>query len=116
MLYYVIKVIISASVIVAVSEVAKRSSLFGALIAALPLTSLLAIIWMRSEHVQTSEIAALSQSIFFLVLPSLVFFVLFPSLLNRGMNFWMSFSVAAMSTVITYLILLQVLKAFNITM
>jgi predicted permease len=114
MLYYALKVIISAAVIVAVSEVAKRSSLFGALIAALPLTSLLAIIWLRMEKVELQKITELSRSIFWLVLPSLFFFLLFPLLLNHGMKFWSGFGISAGITVLVYFILIWVLRAFNI--
>ncbi len=116
MLYYIAKVLISALVIVAVSEIAKRSSLFGALIAALPLTSLLAIIWMRLERVETEKITELSQSVFWLVLPSLLLFVLFPALVNRGMHFWLSLSISIAATIILYFILLSILHAFHITL
>ncbi len=110
------KVVISACVIVAVSEVGKRSSLFGALIAALPLTSLLAILWMHFEKTEIKAIASLSTSIFYLVIPSLFFFLFFPFLLQRGSGFWVSFSASAGGTILLYLFLLLVLKQFSITL
>jgi len=82
MLYTAIKVIITAFVVVAISEIGKRSSAFGAVIASLPLTSLLAFVWMYSETGDTDKIAALSQSIFWYVLPSLVLFIALPLLLR----------------------------------
>ena len=112
--YYMLKVGISASVIVMVSEVAKRSSFFGALIASLPLTSLLALIWMHVEKAKVEKISDLSRSIFWLVLPSLAFFLLFPVLLNRGMQFWTSLSLAAGVTILVYFMLLWVLRFFSI--
>ena len=111
MLYLLLKTGISALILVAVSEVAKRSSLFGALIASLPLTSLLAILWMRWEKAETKAIADLSQSIFYLVLPSLAFFLLFPFLLNRGMQFWLSLGIAVAVTIALYLLMLILLHA-----
>lgn len=113
MLYLLLKTGISALILVAVSEVAKRSSLFGALIASLPLTSLLAILWMRWEKAETQAIADLSQSIFYLVLPSLAFFLLFPYLLNRGMQFWLSLGIAVAVTIALYLLMLILLHAFS---
>lgn len=113
-MYYVVKIAISACVIVVVSEVAKRNSLIGALIAALPLTSLLAIIWMWAEKTDVSKIAELSSSIFWLVIPSLLFFVLFPALLNRGLHFWLSFGISAVGTIALYLILARLLQNFGI--
>lgn len=114
MWYYILKVGISASVIVMVSEVAKRSSFFGALIASLPLTSLLALIWMHVEKAKVEKISDLSRSIFWLVLPSLAFFLLFPVLLNRGMQFWTSLSLAAGVTILVYFVLVWVLRFFSI--
>ena len=115
MLYYALKVFISALVIVSVSEVAKRSSLFGALIAALPLTSLLAILWMYKDNVETQKIAQLSQSIFWFVLPSLAFFLAFPFLLTKGLSFWVSLGASATLTIVIYFVMLWILKASNIT-
>ena len=113
-MYYLFKVGISAIVIVIVSEVAKRSSIFGALVAALPLTSLLAIIWMWAEKTEISKIAGLSSSIFWLVIPSLLFFVIFPILLNKGIQFWVSFSIASIATIGTYFLLTHILKIIGI--
>ncbi len=115
MWYYIIKIGISALTITLVSEIAKRSSLFGALIASLPLTSLLAILWMHFEKTQDTAIAQLSQSIFFLVLPSLAFFALFPFLLHRGIAFWASFLLASAATIVLYFLLIAILKHYNIS-
>jgi len=57
MLYYALKVIISAIVIVAITEIAKRNTGFAALVASLPLTSLLAFIWLYIEGSAVSQIA-----------------------------------------------------------
>lgn len=105
MLYYALKVIISALVIVAIAEISKRSSGFAALLAALPLTSLLAFIWMRFEGVAVDRIAELSQQIFWLVLPSLALFLLLPWLIKLGINFWISLVLSMAVTVLCYLTL-----------
>src|SRR5215203_4274323 len=88
MTQYIIKILISAVLIVAVSEVSKRSSLIGGLFASLPLVSLLAMIWLYRDTRDTQKIAALSTSIFWLVLPSLALFLALPALLKRGINFY----------------------------
>ena len=69
-MYYLLKVIISAGLIVLVSEVSKRSSFIGAIFASIPLVSFLAILWMYFETKDTGKIAELSIDIFWLVLPS----------------------------------------------
>ncbi|HRT59301.1 MAG TPA: DUF3147 family protein, partial [Candidatus Syntrophosphaera sp.] len=80
-MYYVIKVLVSAALIVLVSEISKRSTILGAVLASIPLVSFLAILWIYLETKDTAKIATLSTEIFWLVLPSLVFFILFPVLL-----------------------------------
>jgi hypothetical protein len=81
MWYYVMKLMISAG---AVSEIAKRHSGFAALVEALPLTSLLAFVWMQVEGASSQAVAELSTQIFWLVLPSLVLFLVLPPLLKQG--------------------------------
>lgn len=114
MFYYAIKIIVSALLIVAVSEIAKRSTGFAALVASLPLTSLLAFIWLQTEGVQPEKIATLSSQIFWLVLPSLVFFLLLPVLLRNGLNFWVSLTVSIAATAGSYAVMLRLLHRFGI--
>ena len=114
MLYYVIKVAISAAVIVAVSEIAKRHSGVAALLAALPLTSLLAIIWLHLESATATAIGELSTQIFWLVLPSLVLFIVLPVLLRLGLNFWLSLALACSATLACYLLMLPLLRKVGI--
>ncbi len=74
--HYAIKVALSAGVIVAVAEIAKRSSFWAAALASLPLTSLLAFVWLYLETGDIQKITTLAQGIFWLVIPSLLLFVL----------------------------------------
>lgn len=114
MFYYALKVGISAIVIVAIAEIAKRSSGFAALLAALPLTSLLAFMWMHFEGVEPARIAELSGQIFWLVLPSLVLFLLLPLLIRQGFGFWFSLALSVSTTVACYFVLLPVLRKFGV--
>jgi len=79
---YAAKVLISVAVVVTVSEIGKRSSLWGAVLASLPLTSLLAFIWLYVETGDSQPVAALSQSIFWLVLASLPLFLILAAMLR----------------------------------
>jgi hypothetical protein len=114
MLYYALKVGISAIVIVAITEIAKRSSGFAALLAALPLTSLLAFMWMHFEGVEPARIAELSGQIFWLVLPSLVLLLLLPLLIRQGLGFWFSLAISVAATVGCYLAMLPLLRKFGV--
>ena len=115
MWYYVSKIFISALMIVAISEIAKRNSGFAALVASLPLISLMAIIWLRIEGAQVIQIAELSQQIFWLVLPSLVLFLVLPLLLKYGITFWLSLGLASAATVLCYFLMIVFLRRFGVT-
>jgi hypothetical protein len=110
MLYYTIKILLSATVLVAVSEIAKRSSLLGALLASRPLTSLLAFVWLYVETSDVQKISALSWNIFWLVLPSLALFLVLPLLLKQGWGFWLSLALASLATAACYGIMLLMFK------
>ena len=99
---FIVKVVVTVAVVVAFSEIAKRSSLWGAVLASLPLTSLLAFIWLYIDTGNTQSVATLSQSIFWLVLPSLPLFLLLPLLLRSGWHFWLSLAVACVVTIGAY--------------
>jgi len=114
MLYYTIKLCVSAFIIVLIPEIAKRHSGFAALLAALPLTSLLAMIWMHFDGVESIQIAALSGQIAWLVLPSLLFFILFQILIKQGLGFWLGLSLSVTATTLAYLGLLPLLRRFGV--
>jgi hypothetical protein len=114
MSFYALKVLVSAVLIVAISEVARRSTLLGALIASLPLVSLLAILWLHFETGDAAKIAALSASIFWLVLPSLAFFVVLPVALRAGWPFWPSLICAIGVTVACYGVMIVTLQKFGL--
>jgi hypothetical protein len=109
-----VKVLLTAVVVVAVSEVAKRSSLWGAILASLPLTSLLAFVWLYLDTGNTANIASLSQSIFWLVLASLPLFLALPIMLRAGWPFWPSLGGACAVTVGAYFALVWVLGRMNV--
>jgi hypothetical protein len=90
---YVAKVTLSAALVVAVGEIAKRSNFWAAAVALLPLTSLLAMVWLYVDSSDAGRVADLSRGIFWLVLPSLIFFVALPILLRAGWNFWLAMAI-----------------------
>lgn len=116
MFYYALKVIISALLVVAISEIAKRSTGFAALVASLPLTSLLAFVWLHMEASPSDQIADLSSQIFWLVLPSLLLFLLLPLLLRHGWGFWVSLGVSVVATAGCYIALLPLLRRMGVSL
>src|SRR5450631_209665 len=114
MLYFAIKVIVSALLIAAISEIAKRSSGFAALVASLPLTSLLAFVWLHLDGAGPAEIANVSRQILWLVIPSLLLFLLFPVLLKAGIGFWISLTASVAATADLYVGLLPILRRLGV--
>ena len=110
---YAIKVAVTAVVVVAVSELGKRSSFWGAILASLPLTSLLAFVWLHVDGGDARAVASLSTSIFWLVLPSLVLFVVLPVTL-RSWSFWPSLVAACAATVAAYSVLVWILNRLHV--
>lgn len=111
---YGIKIALTALVVVIVSEIARRSSFWAAILASLPLASLLAFTWLYLETGDSQRVAALSQGIFWLVIPSLPLFLLLPALLRAGVNFWASLGAACAVTVAAYFVMLLVLGRFGV--
>lgn len=114
MLYYAVKVLVSALVIVAVSEIAKRSTAFAAFVASLPLTSLLAFVWLRIDGEEPGKIAALSGQIFWLIIPSLALFPMLPLLIRYGLGFWTSLGLSVGTTAGAYLLMLPLLRRMGV--
>ena len=110
MIYYLIKLIISASLIVLISEIGKRSSIMGGVLASIPLTSFLAFIWMYAENKDVKPVIELSKDIFWLVLPSLVFYIAFPYFLKKGINFYLSMFSSTLIMVICYFVMIGTMK------
>lgn len=104
----------TAVLIVAISEIAKRSSFFGALLAALPLISLLAILWLYIDTKDVLKVSALTTSIFWLVLPSLALFITLPLLLKHGLNFYVSISISIGLTVGCYWLMVTLLNHYGV--
>ena len=105
MLYLLIKAALSGVIIAIVSEVAKRYPGFGALIASLPLVSLLGMMWLWRDKPDVPNMAAHVEATFWFVLPSLPMFLLIPVLLRNGVGFYASVAIGCVLTVLLYVLM-----------
>lgn len=110
MLYYAIKLFLSAAIVVVVSELAKRQSAWAGALASLPLVSLLAMVWLYVDTRDAQRVADLSLSIFWLVLPSLLLFLVLPFLLRQGFGFTWSMLLAIVAMLSGYGLMLLGMK------
>ncbi len=114
MAYYLVKVAVTTFLVVVISEVAKRSSLIGAILASVPLVSVLAMIWLYIDTGSVARVSALATHILWLVLPSLALFVTLPLLLKQGLNFYASLAIAIGVTVVCYFLMVAALKTLGV--
>ena len=103
MAWFILKAAISGVLVAVVSTLAKRYPGFGALVASLPLVSVLGMIWLWRERPDASNMAAHATATFWYVLPSLPMFLLIPLMLGRGAPFWLALLSGCALTVALYL-------------
>ena len=111
--WIIFKYLITAGVVVLISEVAKRSDRLGGLIAALPLVTVLALIWLHVENQSSEKISNHAYYTFWYVLPTLPMFLIFPYLLKK-FGFWITLSLSMVITLIIFYIFAKVMKSFGV--
>ena len=114
MKYLFLKLIISSGIITLVSEISKKSSFIGGLVASIPVISILSMIWLYIDSRDLEKIKNLSTSIFWMVIPSLILLLSIPVLINLGLNFWYSLIIAIILTIAFYLLTIFILSHFGI--
>jgi hypothetical protein len=115
-MFAILKALISGAIVATVSETAKRSPTLGALIASLPIVSVLGMLWLWHETKDTERLAVHAESTFWYVLPSLPMFLVLPALLHHGVQFYAALALSCAFTVVLYIIMTWVLKRFGISL
>ena len=116
MLWYVIKITITAVIIVIISEISKRLPLLGSLIASLPLISVLGMIWIFSETKDIQKIITHAEGTFWYVIPSLPMFLLMPWMLRKGISFYISLVFGILITILLYFLMTKILARFGMNL
>ncbi|MDP1784126.1 MAG: DUF3147 family protein [Sulfuricurvum sp.] len=113
MSWLIVKYLLTAGVVVLVSEFAKRSDKLGGLIAALPMITFLTLIWLYVEQQPTQKIANHAWYTFWYVVPTLPMFLAFPFLLPR-IGFWPTMGASVVITIVCFVIFATIVKRFGI--
>lgn len=113
MAWLVIKYLLTSVVVVGVSEFAKRSDRIGALIAALPMVTVLALIWLHVENQPQARIANHAWYTFWYVVPTLPMFLVFPALLPR-LGFWPTLAACIVLTIVCFAAFALLMKRFGV--
>ncbi|HWA37400.1 MAG TPA: DUF3147 family protein [Burkholderiales bacterium] len=111
--WIVTKYLVTAALVVVVSEVAKRSDKAGALFASLPLVTVLALLWMYFENQPAEKLASHARYTFWYVLPTLPMFLAFPALLAK-LGFWLALGASAAITVACFGALALVVRGLGV--
>ena len=115
MKWLITKYLITAAVVVLVSEAAKRSDRFGGFIAALPMITLLTLVWLHLENQPTAKLANHAWYTFWYVVPTLPMFLAFPWLLQR-VGFWPTLVACTLLTAVCFGLFAMALKRFGISL
>ena len=113
MSWLVTKYLVTAALVVAISEIAKRSDKFGGLIAALPLVTILTLIWLHVERQPQARIANHAAYTFWYVVPTLPMFLAFPALLPR-IGYWPSMFISAIVTILCFAAFALIMRKFGV--
>ena len=113
MSWIITKYLITAAIVVLITEVAKRSDKLGALVAALPIVTILALVWLYVENQSTEKIANHAWYTFWYAVPTLPMFLVFSWLLPR-IGFWPTLAASVVITVVCFGLFALLVKQFGI--
>jgi hypothetical protein len=111
---FLLKVVVSALVLSGASELARRSTFVGAVLISLPLSSVMALVWLWRDTGDVEKVAAFSWDIFLMVVPSLLLFIVFPWFLRMGWRFEFALGAACAVMVAGYWAYVAGLRAFGV--
>ena len=109
-----VKALVSGLIVAAVSEIARRYPTTGALVASLPLISVLGMLWLWHDKPDRTNMAVHSAATFWYVLPSLPMFLVIPALLRAGVNFYLSLALGCLLTITLYLAMIALAPRFGL--
>ncbi|KZE18301.1 MULTISPECIES: DUF3147 family protein [Sphingomonas] len=116
MIAFALRTALSGLIVAAVALIARRSPAAGALVASLPLVSLLGMIWLWRDTGDAVRLATHAEATFWYVLPSLPMFLIVPALLRHGIGFWWALVAGCGVTILLYLAIIPVAARFGVTL
>ena len=113
MLWLITKYLTTAALVVLITELAKRSDKLGGLVAALPLVTILTLVWLHLENQPTAKVANHAWYTFWYVIPTLPMFLAFPVLLPR-LGFWLTLLASVLIIVVCFALFVQFMRRFGV--
>ncbi len=115
-MYIGLKILLTALIVVVVSEISRRSTIIAGIVASIPLTSLLAIIWIYFDTNDLENIKNLSSNILMMIPPSLTFFICLPLFINLKIEFYISILFSIVATAFVYWLYFYILELLGINL
>jgi hypothetical protein len=109
-----IKALLSGLLIALISEIGRKLPTVGALVASLPLVSVLGMVFLWNARPEPENMAIHAEATFWYVLPSLPMFLVIPALLRHGVSFWIALVAGCALTVLLYLAMMQLAPRFGL--
>lgn len=107
------KICLTALIIFAVVQVSERNTLLAAVLASVPIVSVLAMIWMNHDGQSAEEISGFAKDIAWLLIPSLLIFIVMPLLLERGWEFYPALGAGLLTTILGYFLMIQIMGKYG---
>ncbi|MBP8231704.1 MAG: DUF3147 family protein [Rhizorhabdus sp.] len=111
---FAVRALLSGLIVALIAMVARRNPAAGALIASLPLTSILGMIWLWHDTGDRHRLADHAEATFWYVIPSLPMFLAIPAMLRHGMGFWSALLAGCALTMLLYLLTIYVAARFGV--
>ena len=108
------KIVLTALIIFAVAQVSERNTLLAAVLASIPIVSVLAMMWMNHEGQSAEQIAGFAKDIVWLIIPSLLMFIVLPILIERGWEFYPALGAGLASTILGYFFMIQLMEKYGL--
>jgi len=115
-MYIVLKIVLTALIVVTISEISRRSTIIAGIVASIPLTSLLAIMWIYFDTSDLENIKNLSSNILMMIPPSLTFFICLPLLIDMKIEFYLSVFFSIAITIFIYWLYIYILGILGINL
>ena len=111
---FIIRALLSGLIIATIAVIGRKAPAVAALVASLPLISMLAMIWLWRDTGNARLLAEHAEATFWYVLPSLPMFLVIPYMLRSGLNFWIALAAGVTLTVILYLVTIGIAARFGV--
>jgi hypothetical protein len=111
---FVTRALLSGIIIAAIAVIGRKAPTAAALVASLPLISILGMIWLWRDTSDAKLLADHAEATFWYVLPSLPMFLLIPWLLRAGHGFWLTLGAGVVLTILLYLMTIGIAARFGV--